>query len=355
MRDFLKKKLCGITLLAVVLMSGAAVLMSGCSRTEEKKETSEVKQEKPVEKSYVIKVAHAASESNPGHKALEMFNDSIQRKTDGRIKIEIFPNAQLGSERELIEGIQLGNVDMCFVSSAPVASFQKEFFALDMPFLFSDREMVYRVLDGPVGQGMLANLEKINIKGLGFWENGFRNFSNSKVPVRTPEDLAGIKIRTMENEIHLEAWKALGANPAPLAFGELFTALQQKTFDAQETPINLFYEMKYYEVQKYITKTNHLYSPFVLMMNLDLFNSFSPADRQAILDSIEEAKNFERNMSRQKDIDAEKAMEGAITFIELTPEEKAAFKSKMGPVYEKVKAKAGEEIVNKVIAAATAE
>lgn len=333
----------------MLMLAAGLMLLTGCSSSKE--ESAESKAEKKV----VIKMAHAASESNPGHKALEMFGEIVAKETNGRITTEIYPNAQLGSERELVEGVQLGNVNMCFVSSAPVAAFQKEFFALDMPFLFKDRASVYRVLDGPVGQEMLKNMEKINIKGLGFWENGFRNFSNSKRPVHNPADLEGIKLRTMENEIHLAAWKALGANPAPLAFGELFTALQQGTFDAQETPINLFYEMKYYEVQKYITKTAHLYSPFVIMMNLDLFNSFSPEDQKIILDAVEAAKGFERNMAQQKDIDAEKAMEGTIEFIELTPEEKDAFRSKMGPVYEKVKAKAGAEIVEKVIAAATAE
>ncbi|MGD9808764.1 MAG: TRAP transporter substrate-binding protein DctP [Deferribacterales bacterium] len=306
----------------MLMLAAGLMLLTGCSSSKE--ESAESKAEKKV----VIKMAHAASESNPGHKALEMFGEIVAKETNGRITTEIYPNAQLGSERELVEGVQLGNVNMCFVSSAPVAAFQKEFFALDMPFLFKDRASVYRVLDGPVGQEMLKNMEKINIKGLGFWENGFRNFSNSKRPVH---------------------------NPAPLAFGELFTALQQGTFDAQETPINLFYEMKYYEVQKYITKTAHLYSPFVIMMNLDLFNSFSPEDQKIILDAVEAAKGFERNMAQQKDIDAEKAMEGTIEFIELTPEEKDAFRSKMGPVYEKVKAKAGAEIVEKVIAAATAE
>lgn len=301
----------------------------------------------------IIRVAHAASESNPGHIALLKFNDILQEKTNGRIKVQIFANAQLGSERELIEGLQLGNVNMCFVSSAPLASFQRDFFALDMPFLFQDRASVYRVLDGPVGQKMLDKLESVNIKGLGFWENGFRNFSNSKLPVRKPEDLAGIKLRTMENEIHLAAWKALGANPAPLAFGELFTALQQKTFDAQETPINLFYEMKFQEVQKYITKTAHLYSPFVIMMSLDFFKSFSPEDQQIIVSAVNEAKDFERKLAQQKDIDAEKAMAGIVEIVDLTPEEKARFRANMGPVYDMVKKKAGEEIVNEVIAAAS--
>jgi len=304
-----------------------------------------------AEQKLVIKVGHAATESNTGHKGLLRFNELLSAKTDGRITLDIYPNSQLGSERELIESIQLGSVGMAFVSSAPLGNFKKEFFALDLPFAFKDHETVYRVLDGEVGQMLLGSLDDINIKGIGFWENGFRQFSNSKIPVRTPDDLRGIKMRTMENEVHIAAWKELGANPAPLAFGELFTALQQKTFDAQETPINLFYDMKYFEVQKFITKTGHLYSPFVILMNKSVYEGLSDADKQAVAEAFEEAKRYQRELAQASDAAAEKAMEGQITFVELSDAEKEAFRAKMGPVYELVKRKAGEDIVNKVLEA----
>lgn len=322
----------------------AALTLAGCSN-----ESKDAKAPAAAQK-LVIKVGHAANEANTGHKGLVQMNKLLAEKTGGRISLEIYPSSQLGSERELIEALQLGNVGMAFTSSAPIGAFKKEFFALDLPFVFKDRATVYKVLDGEPGEYMLKSLESINIKGLGYWENGFRQLSNSKLPVRTPDDLKGIKMRTMENEVHLATWKELGANPAPLAFGELFTALQQKTFEAQETPINLFRDMKYYEVQKFITKTGHLYSPFVVMMSKPLFDGLADADKAALMAAFAEAKTYQRDLAQKADAEAEAEMK-TMTFVELSDAEKEAFRAKMGPVYELVKKKAGAEMVEKVLAA----
>ena len=173
-----------------------------------------------------IKVSHAASTTNTGHQALEYMDNELRERTEGAIGLEIFPNGQLGGERELIESIQLGNIDMVFVSSAPLASFNNQFFALDMPFLFQDRESVYKVLDGDIGQELLSSLDSVGMVGLGYWENGFRQLTNDRQVIHTAEDLNGLDMRTMENQIHLMAWSELGTNPAPLAFNELYTALQ---------------------------------------------------------------------------------------------------------------------------------
>ena len=324
----------------------AAFALAGCSGEQKGTQPATT----ATNQKLVIKVGHAATESNTGHKGLVEFNRLLGEKTGGRISLEIYPNSQLGSERELIEAVQLGSVGMTFVSSAPLGGFKKVFFALDLPFVFKDRPTVYKVLDGEPGQYLLKSLQDINIQGLGFWENGFRQLSNSKVAVKTPDDLKGIKMRTMENEVHLAAWKELGANPAPLAFGELFTALQQGTFDAQETPINLFRDMKFFEVQKFITKTGHLYSPFVILMSKPLYDGLSEADKQAMAEAFEAAKAYQRDLAQKSDAEAEAQMTG-ITFTELSDAEKEAFRAKMGPVYDLVKKKAGEEIVKKVLQA----
>ncbi len=299
----------------------------------------------------VLKAGHAASTSNTGHKALEFLGQQLSEKTDGRIEIEIFPNSQLGSERELVESIQLGNVDMTFVSSAVLGNFNQEFFALDIPFLFKDREGVYRVLDGEIGSDLLSSLDRVGIKGLGYWENGFRQLTNSKKEIRTPEDLKGMKMRTMENEVHIAAWKEVGANPAPLAFGELFTALQQGTFEAQEGPINLFYDMKFDEVQKYISKTNHVYSPWPVLINPDVYESFSDEDKQALHEAMEATTEYQRGLAQKADEEAEAAMT-SVTFTDLTDDELSAFSDLMGPVHDMVKKKIGAEIVDKIIAEA---
>ncbi len=296
----------------------------------------------------VIKAAHAASVSNTGHLAFEHMGKQLAEKTDGRITLEIFPSGQLGSERELVESIQLGNVDMTFVSSAVLGNFNQEFFALDIPFIFTDRESVYRVLDGEIGQDLLDSLEKVGIKALGYWENGFRQLTNNKHVIRTPDDLKGMKMRTMENEIHIAAWREEGANPAPLAFGELFTALQQGTFDAQEGPINLFYDMKFYEVQKFISKTNHVYSPWPVLINPDVYARLSDADKEIFAQVMKETTEYQRDLAQKADAAAVAKMTD-VTITELTPEEQAAFASKMEPIYDLVKKKIGADVVDRII------
>lgn len=297
----------------------------------------------------VLKAGHASSTTSTGHLAFEHLGNELSEKTDGRISIQIFPGAQLGSERELVESIQLGNVDMAFVSSAVLGAFNKEFFALDIPFLFKDRESVYRVLDGDIGQGLLESLDTVGIKALGYWENGFRQLTNNKKVIRTPDDLEGMKMRTMENEVHIAAWKEEGANPAPLAFGELFTALQQGTFDAQEGPINLFYDMKFYEVQKYISKTNHVYSPWPVMINPDVYNRFSDDEKAIFAEAMENATTYQRELAQKADDNAIANMP-TVTITELTPDELEQFSSRMGPIHELVKKKVGAKIVDDIIA-----
>ncbi|NLC35633.1 MAG: DctP family TRAP transporter solute-binding subunit [Alcaligenaceae bacterium] len=297
----------------------------------------------------VLKAGHAASTSNTGHKAFEFLAKELAEKTDGRITVEIFPSSQLGSERELVESIQLGNVDMTFISSAVLGNFNPQFFALDIPFMFKDREGVYRVLDGEIGQNLLASLEKVGIKGLGYWENGFRQLTNNKQVIKSPDDLKGMKMRTMENEVHIAAWREEGANPAPLAFGELFTALQQGTFDAQEGPINLFYDMKFHEVQKYITKTNHVYSPWPVLINPDVYNRMSDEDKAILEAAVAKTTEYQRDLAQKAD-DAAVAAMPDVTITELTPAELEAFASRMGPIHEMVKKRVGAEIVDAILA-----
>lgn len=297
----------------------------------------------------VLQAGHAASTSNTGHKAFEFLAQELEEKTDGRITIEIFPSSQLGSERELVESIQLGNVDMTFVSSAVLGNFNPQFFALDIPFMFKDRESVYRVLDGDIGENLLTSLERVGIKGLGYWENGFRQLTNSKQVIRSPEDLQGMRMRTMENDVHIAAWRELGANPAPLAFGELFTALQQGTFDAQEGPINLFYDMRFHEVQQHISMTNHVYSPWPVLINPDTYNRLSDEDRVILEEAILKTTEYQRDLAQQADENAVASMPN-VTITELTPEELETFSSHMEPIQNMVKERVGDEIVDAILA-----
>jgi len=306
-----------------------------------------------AEPELLIKAAHAAATTNTGHLGLAFMDEELRKRTEGRVGIEIFPNAQLGGEREAIESIQLGNLDMTFVSSAPLANFNKQFYAFDIPFLFPDRAAAYRVLDGEIGAGLLESLDAVGLHGLGYWENGFRQLTNDVREVHTPADLSGMKMRTMENDMHLALWRAEGADPAPLSFSELFTALQQGTFDAQEGPINLFYDMKFFEVQKFITQTNHIYSPFVILVSPDLMARMSPEDQKTFLEVFAEARDYQRKLAREADDKAVAAMP-QITLTELDPEQKKAFVAAAQPVIDLVKSKVGADLVDTIIDAANA-
>lgn len=307
-----------------------------------------------AEPEILFRAAHSSATTSTGHKAFEFLDKELREKTNGRIGLEIFPNSQLGGERELTENIQFGNVDLVFVSSAPVASFAPEFFAFDVPFLFKDRAQAYRVLDGEVGQEILKSLDDKGMVGLAYWENGFRQLTNNKKEIRTPDDLKGMKMRTMENEVHIATWRAEGANPAPLAFNELFTALQQGTFDAQEGPINLFYDMKFNEVQKFISKTNHIYSPWPLLGNPEKLASLSEQDRAIFDQAVKDATAYQRELAKEADDKAEAAMT-EVTFTTLTPEELQAFVDRAAPIVDLVKQKAGADLVDRLLAAAAAE
>ncbi|MGX5667972.1 TRAP transporter substrate-binding protein [Rhizobium daejeonense] len=304
-----------------------------------------------AEPEIIFRAAHASAPTSTGHKAFEFLDKELREKSGGRMGLEIFPNSQLGGERELTENIQFGNVDLTFVSSAPVASFAPQFFAFDVPFLFQNREQAYKVLDGEIGQEILKSLDDKGMVGLAYWENGFRQLTNNKKEIRSPADLAGLKMRTMENEVHIAAWRAEGANPAPLAFNELFTALQQGTFDAQEGPINLFYDMKFNEVQKYISKTNHIYSPWPLLGNPEKLASLSPEDRAIFDQAVKDATAYQRGLAKDADDKAEAAMTD-VKFTTLTPEELKAFSDKAAPIVELVKQKAGADLVDRLLAAA---
>lgn len=334
--------------LAILLSSLMVVsLFAACG----KKEAAPTGNAADSGKKITIKVGHSAAETNTMQWAWLQVKERVEKNSNGRMVMEIYPNSQLGNERELIEATQLGNVTMCATSSAPVAAFKKEFFAFDLPFVYTDKQKIYGVLDGEIGQSILKTLSDVNITGLGYWENGLRNITTSSKAVRTPDDMKGLKFRTMENEIHMEAFKLLGASPVPMAWGEVYTALQQKTVDGQETPLELIYNTKLHEVQSYITKTGHLYGAYVVMANQDFMKSLSAEDQKIITDAIKEVTPLARERAAQKAQEAETEMDKKVEVITLSAEELAKFKAKMEPAYDKVREKIGADLVNKILEA----
>ena len=206
-----------------------------------------------------MKLGHISPVDHHYHTGSIMFRDLVSKMTKGEIDINVFPANQLGSNREVVEGAQLGTVDMALTSDVLLSSFEETMGVLNMPFLFRDVDHVGKVLDGKIGEMLSENLAKKGLVVLAYWEGGFRHITNSKRPINKPEDLAGLKIRTPSGYIFLDAFKAFGASPTPMAFGELYSALQLGTVDGQENPLSHVQSQKFYEVQKYLSLTRHIH------------------------------------------------------------------------------------------------
>ncbi len=243
----------------------------------------------------VIKLGTTVNEQDSFHVAAEKFAELVAERTNNAYKIEIYPNAALGDERTMLESMQMGTLDMGIITSGPFVNFVPEMGVLDMPFLFSSDADAYKILDGEIGKEILSKLESAKLKGLAYAERGFRNLTNSVRPVEKAADVAGLKVRVMENEVYISTFESLGVNTVPMAWTEALTALQQGTIQGQENPVNVIHAFKLWESQKYVTMTRHAYAAALITMSLDKFNSL-PADIQEIfISSAQEAAEYERD------------------------------------------------------------
>ncbi|MBZ4686587.1 MAG: TRAP-type transport system periplasmic protein [Clostridia bacterium] len=333
--------------LLAVLLIGIMIFAVGCgggsSDGNNAAETGGEKKDEPI----VLRVSHTLAPDSHYQAGLEKFEELVEQKTDGKIDVQIFGSAQLGSERDAIEGVSLGTLEMTLTSTAPLANFSKAFLVFDLPFIFTDRESAYKAMDGEVGQKMLKDLESKGIKGLGLWENGFRNLTNSVRPINKPEDVKGLKIRLMENPVHMATFQTLGANPTPMPFGELFTALQQQTVDGQENPLIIIDTSKFYEVQDHLAMTGHFYAPAALLMNKKLFDELDADLQKAIIEAADEAKKFERQFCIDKEKELlEKLKEKG---MQVTFPDKEEFRKATMPVYEQFQDEIGKETIDAIL------
>ncbi len=248
------------------------------------------------------------------------------------MEIDLFDRGPLGNERDLIEQLMYGSVDFVVSASAPWANFVPDMMVFDLPFLFRDRPHAYAVLDGPIGMEIGNKLSNEGLMFLGFWENGFRHVSNSRREVHTPADMKGLKIRLMENPIHLATFSALGALPTPMAWPEVFTALQQKTIDGLENSPVIYITANLFEVQKYLSLTGHFYSPSVFTTNTANFENLPEHIRNIILECAEDAKNYERKYHEDSDDDYLNQMRDKGMII--TEVDKQPFIDAVAPLYE---------------------
>ncbi len=255
----------------------------------------------------IIKVGTSSAPEHIYNKGLEYFEKIVEEKTKGSIDVQIFPAAQLGSERDLVEGLQLGTVEMTLTSTGPLGNFVPQVKLFNLPFLFRDRQSCYEIMDGPIGSKLADLFPRIGLRSLGWYENGFRNVTNSKRPIERPEDMKGLKIRVMEDDIFIISMKALGASPLPMAFGELYTALEQGTVDAQENPLAVIYSSRFFEVQKYLAMTGHFYSPAMLLIGEQFWQGLSKEQQAILRDAAVQARDYERKLS----VEADRILEAA--------------------------------------------
>ena len=241
-----------------------------------------------------MKISISISQTSHQGIAIDTFAKEVDKRTQGRYKIQTFYNGALGGERESIEAVQLGTQELAFSSTGPVPNFVPETQILDVPFLFRDKAHARAVLDGPIGQELLKKFDAKGFKALAWAENGFRHMTNSKRDIKGPADVKGLKMRTMENPVHITAYKALGIITTPMAFPEVFTALQQGTVDGQENPLSVIMSAKFDQVQKHLSLTGHVYSPALFLMNKAVFDKLSPADQQAFIDAAKEGTKSNR-------------------------------------------------------------
>ncbi|WP_027132771.1 DctP family TRAP transporter solute-binding subunit [Geminicoccus roseus] len=247
-----------------------------------------------------IRAAFGSQPVHPSYVALECFEKLAEERSGGELAVELYPDRQLGEERETVEGLQIGSVDMTVVSTGPLGAFVPEVGVLDLPFIFEDSDHVYRVLDGEVGQELLEKFDAQGIVGLAWWENGWRHLTAKKA-VEAPADLQGVKLRTMQNPVHIAAFEKLGAAPIPMVWGEVFTSLGQGIIDAQENPITVIYSNSLWEVQSHVMLTGHVYGPHAVLFSKAIWQTLTPEQQAIVQESVTECTATARATSAKLD------------------------------------------------------
>lgn len=321
------------------LMTSVCWMLAGCGKQGDiYKENGTVQ----------LRMAQASAADGAIGISMEKFAEDVKEASNGRILISVFHNGQLGSERDNIEACELGNLDIAVVNQSVLANFIPEIAAFDLPYVIESQEHADKVFLGEIGNDLLEQLSEIELKGLGIWESGFRNLTNSKREVNSAEDIQGLRIRVMENEIHQKLWKSLGADPVPMAWSEAYTGMQQGAIDGQENPSTVIDKNNVVEVNKQMAITEHVYSTVMLVMAPKTWEALTTEDQKIIMQCMKEANVAERELSRKMDEEALETLQSKgmnITYpdktelIELTQE----VRDKYGANYQ--------EILDKIVAA----
>lgn len=328
-----------LMLLLSMLVVGSMAFASG---QEEEAATGEAEQEV-----INMRFGHYAAEGHPGDLAAKQFAENVERRTDGAIEVTVFPNNQLGSPPEMLEQNILGAIDMSLPTQGALDKYNKKFAVVMLPFVFRDYDHAYAVLDGPFMDWVAPELEQEGLVFLSNWEWGFRNLTNRVRPVNSPADVEGLKVRTPP-EIQLEAaMAALGANVQKIAFPELPQALKQGVVDGQENPLSVIYHFNLYEVQNHLALTRHVYNSMVHVMSKKVWDELTPEQQAIIREESEAAGNFMRTELQKEEARLVEQLEDV--GMEVTRPDRAEFRAKMGPAYDRIREYAGADNVDRFL------
>jgi len=293
-------------------------------------------------KTRIIRFGYGLSESSNQGRAVKYFAEELSKRSGGKLKLKGFGDASLGSDIQMQNALIGGAQEMMVGSTATLVGIVKDFGVYDLPFLFNDEKEADAVLDGPFGQKLIASLTEKGLVGLVYWENGFRNLTNSKRPITKAEDLGGVKLRVMQNPVYIDMFNRFGANAVPLAFSELFTALETGTVDGQENPVTTIQSSKFYEVQKYLTISKHVYSPWIVLASKRWYDALSADEKKILQEAAVASRDFERSDSRAASAQSISYLkEKGMQINELSAAELDRMREMVKPAFDKYAAEGG--------------
>lgn len=303
----------------------------------------------------VIKVGHGAAESFHMHRALLHFEELVEAGSNGEIDVQIFPSSQMGPDREMIEGVQTGVLEMAIPPSSFFAGWDPAFAVIELPYMYASKEIAFEVLEGEAGDSMIERIEGQGLVGLGWLELGVRNVTNNVRPIASPADLEGVKLRTMQVPAHVATFQALGANPTPMNFGEVYSALQQGVIDGQENPLAIITSQRFYEVQSYLSTTGHVFAVYMPVISQPFFDSLSAEHQELIRDSMAAARTFQAETVAAEDASQlEEIRAAGVEVLELTAEQRQAFADATESVRLQYRDEVGAEAYDAWVAAVAA-
>ncbi|MDO5642095.1 MAG: TRAP transporter substrate-binding protein [Paracoccus sp. (in: a-proteobacteria)] len=296
-----------------------------------------------------FRVSNGINEDHPVNDGIKAMQACLDETTGGKMKMQAFWGGALGGDLQATQALRTGTQEAVVTSSSPLVGMVPSLGVFDLPFLFRNSEEAYAVMDGEFGDSLNEKLADLGLINLAYWENGFRNMSNSRQPIEKWEDFQGLKVRVMQNNIFLDTFSNFGANATPMAFGEVFSALETKAIDAQENPYVTIDTSKFYEVQNHLSETRHAYTPFLFLFSKAIFDRYSPEEQQALRDCAAVGRDVERQVIQDLNRASLEKMEAAgLTFNEITPEEQARMLEKSQVVYDKHKDSIGADVVEHV-------